>query len=277
MIIEQKIKTNVINEIIAMTKTFDGDVYGQAIRDYRICGQTNIQLINIRLENSYFKPFTILLNSRYQLTELPAKLINGININSFRLSPKPAASFFLPITLDIVLMTRPLFRVSFIDFDVNLLTESDKAIFLRFVPNILKYIPDKLSFVKDRIITKHFTTLPCERLLQDVCHMVDKAIDMTNHGWTMDDLNHTKSTWLVGKWEGFVAGKHRKNISREQYNKLIECNTCSLCHEKFQNNDMVINTACNHVFHWQCNSSNGLSCWAKEHSTCPYCRSEMFL
>lgn len=276
MVIEQKIKTNVINEIIAMTKTFDGDVYGEAIRDYRMCGQTTIPKIDIRLENSYFKPFTILLHSKFAITELPAKVVNGININSFRLSPKPSSSFFLPIVLDIVLMTRALFRISFIDFDVNLLTESDKAIFLRFVPNIFKYIPDKLSHIKDRIITKHFTSLPCERLLQDVCLMVDKAIDMTNQGWTMDDLYHTKNTWVVGKWEGFVSGKHRKHISREQYNKLIECNTCSLCHEKIQTNDIVINTACNHVFHWRCNPNNGLCCWAKEHSTCPYCRSEMF-
>lgn len=277
MIIEQKIKTNVINEIIAMTKTFDGDVYGEAIRDYRMCGQTNVKQIDVRLDSSYFKPFTILMNSKYQLTEMPCKLINGININSFRVSPKPTSSFFIPIILDIVLMTRPLFRVSFIDFDVNLVTESEKAIFLRHVPSIMKYIPDKISFVKDRIVNKNFTSLHCDRPLQDTCHIVDKAIDMVCQGWTMDDLNHTKNTWVVGKWEGFVAGKNRKTFTREQYNKLIECNTCSLCHEKFQMNDIVLNTACNHVFHWRCNPTNGLHCWAQNHSTCPYCRSEMFV
>lgn len=260
-----------------MTKTFDGDVYGEAIRDYRICGQTNINKIDIRLESPYFKPFTILMHSKYNMTELPPKLVNGITVNSFRLSPKHNASFFLPIVLDIVLMTRPLFRVSFIDFEVNLLTESEKAIFLRLVPHIMKYIPDKLSFVKDRIITKHFASIPIERNLQDTCHIVDKAIDLTNHGWIMDDLNHAKKTWVVGTWDGFIAGKHRKTYCREQYNKLIECNTCSLCHEKIQGNDIILNTACNHVFHWRCNSTNGLLCWAKEHSTCPYCRSEMFV
>lgn len=277
MIIEQKIKTNVINEVIALTKTFDGDVFGEAIRDYRICGQTNIPKIDIRLENSCFKPFTILMHSKYHMTEQPGKIINGVNINSFRISPKPSSSFFMPITLDIVLMTRPLFRVSFIDFEINLLTESEKAMFLRFVPSIIKYIPDKLSFVKDRIIARQFTCLPCDRPLQDTCYTVDKAIELTNRGWTMDDLNHAKSTWVVGKWEGFIAGKHRKTFTREQYNKLIESNTCSLCHEKFQGTDIVFNSACNHVFHWRCNPNNGLCCWAKEHTTCPYCRSEMFV
>lgn len=276
MIIEQKTKTHVINDIIATAKIFDGDIFGSAIRDYKLTGNTRIQDVDIRLDSHSFKPFIILLHTKYNVKQLPDKLYNGITIQTFTLSPKTSNMFFFPINIDIVLMSRHMFRISFLDFDVNLFTENERAIFLRFVPHMLKYLPDKFSYIKERIIAKQFTYLPSEKQLTDLCIIIEKAVKMTHANWTMDDAFHQKDTWVVGKWDGFLTGKHRKNYTREKFTKMSECNTCSLCHEKFAPHDIVLNTACNHVFHWKCNATTGLNVWAKEHSTCPYCRSEMF-
>ena len=278
MVFEERNKTLVINDVIALTKVFDGDIFGGAVRDFKVIGINKIKDIDIRLDSVYYKPFVTLLHTKYTVKHLPDKTYNGIVINCYELYSKEPSVFFFPIKLDIVLMNKHLFKISFLDFDTNLLTENEKAIYIRYIPSMIKYIPDKLSYIKDRIISRTFTYLPSERPQLDLWAIVDKAVQMVNANWTMDDNCHAKDTWVVAKWDSIINsfGKHRKKFNPEKYNKIVSCNTCSLCHEKFNPEDTVLNTVCNHVFHWKCNPETGLSNWAKEHSTCPYCRSEMF-
>lgn len=271
-------KSCIINDIITSSKIFNGDIFGGAIRDYQILGKTDIDDIDIRLDHIYFKPFLSLLSTKYLLVPIfPNKMYNGIIINSFKILNKQSTFYFGELNIDIVLMTKNMFKAAFIDFDINLLSENEKCLYVRFIPFILKYIPDKISFIKNRILDKTFSYLPFERNILDLYWIIDKAVIMTNKGWTMDDNLHPKDTWIVGKWQGFLNGKHKKNINIEKYHQLLSCNECALCHEKFLTQDVILNTSCNHLFHWECNSTNGLKYWVKNNnSSCPYCRCNMF-
>lgn len=273
---------HIINDIISTAKIFAGDVFGGAVRDFRIGGNSDIKDVDIRLDSYYYKPFLTLMSTKYKIEQhLPCKKYNGITINTFEVSPKHIGLVFKPIFVDIVIMTHKIFRVSFIDFDVNLLTENDSSLFLRVVPYAMKYLPDKLQFIKDRISKKNFSCLDTfkgERALDDLIIIIEKSIKMTLKNWEMDDCLQNKSTWVVGKWGQFVQRKHKKKYSHEQHKQLVANEECSLCYEKFKSDDIILNTACNHNFHWKCNHTNGLAFWVKdrEKNTCPCCRSDMF-
>ena len=243
---------DLLNEIIATIKIFDGDIYGEIVRNFRILGETNISEINIRLDVYHYKSFLTLIYNKFNIIQvLPNKYI-------FKILPSN-------INLNILLINKNLFKVSELDFDINLLTENERSLYVKFVPTIFKYIPDKLTFIKNRIISKHFTIIPTERQHSELLNVINKAFELISNNWIMDDLYHQKPIWLVGKWENIISKK-----------KYLDCLECSLCHDKFKTSDLVLNTVCNHTFHWNCNSTNGLMHWAKDHTTCPYCRSEMF-
>lgn len=272
----------VINDIIISTKIFNGDIFGSVIRDYRIANKLSINNIDIRLDSLFINPFLTLLNMKYKVIPiLPCKIYNGISINTYKLLPIIPNMFFNYLFINIVGLSYKMFRISFNDFDCNLLAENDSSLYIRNIPYSLKHVGNKLDFIKNRILLKSFCCLDSiqgERSIKDLIPIIDNAHKMTQQDWIMDDYLQIKDTWLVGYWEGFLNGKHKTRLTLEKYNQLHSCNNCSLCHEPFKLSDIIINTACNHNFHWKCNSANGLRYWVNEHnkSTCPYCRSEMF-
>ncbi len=241
---------NLLNEITSTIKIFDGDIYGEIVRKFKILGDSNINEINLRLDVYHYKSFITLMFNKFNIIQ--------VSKNIFKILP-------YNITINIMLMNKNLFKVSELDFDINLLTENERSLYIKFVPTIFKYIPDKLNFIKNRILTKQFTLIPTERQHSETLTLIDRAFALLSDNWTMDDIYHQKPIWLVGRWENMICKK-----------KYLDCLECSLCHDKFKSSDLVLNTVCNHTFHWNCNSTNGLLHWAKEHTTCPYCRSEMF-
>jgi hypothetical protein len=61
-------------------------------------------------------------------------------------------------------------------------------------------------------------------------------------------------------------------------------NECAICQEDFLPDDIVVNTACNHNFHWFCRcggtgGKSGLYTWVhcEGQTSCPSCRSHMFI
>lgn len=273
----------VIQDILTQTKIFSGDIFGGIIRDYKIKGTKKINDIDIRLDPTYLHPFLTLLNVKYQINPIhPNKTYNGITIYTYEISHKTNHPPFEKLVLDIVLMGYKLFRMSFIDFDVNLLTENSRSLYVRAVPSCLKFKPDMLSYVRDRITCNKFSYIPlaASRTLPDLAVITEKAISMTERGWVMDDEVPTSATWVVGKWEGMMTGANRRKLPRDRVNQIVERNECTLCHEKFHPHDIVFNTACNHNFHWKCpcSTTNGLRTWVmlNEQNQCPLCRSDIF-
>lgn len=272
---------HVINDIVATTKIFSGDVYGSVVRDIRISGKTEVNDIDIRIDYCYIKPYLTILNTRYTVEPvLPFKTYNGINIYSYKVSHRQSDLPFSPIVIDIVLMNPKMFKMAFIDFDVNLFAENDTCLYLRTIPYPLKYCVDKVSLIKQRISSKTFSivdTFGPQKNFQDIVSVVNKAVEMTLLGnWTMDDF-YSKPTWIVGRWDNIVIGKHKRKHTKEMYHQMISQNECCLCHDRFKPKDLVLNTACNHNFHWMCNLNTGLKVWIEQSKTCcPVCRSNMF-
>lgn len=271
---------HVINDVVSTVKMFEGDIFGSVVRDMRICGRTDVNNVNVRLDYCHVKPFLTIMNTRYSVESLPPKIRNGVNVYCYRMSNKHNAVPFEPVVLDIVLMNPKMFRIAFTDFDVNLLSENDTCLYIRTVPQPLKYCADKISLLKQRMLNKSFSivdTFGPQKLPGDIVDVVSKAIEMTvAANWTMDDF-YARPTWIVGKWDDIVIGKHRRKHTREMYSQMVSLNQCCLCHDKFKTNDIVFNTACNHNFHWMCNAKNGLKVWVEHSKTCcPVCRCNMF-
>ncbi len=259
-----------MQDIVVLAKVFHADIYGSFVRDV----VKKAKNLNIRIDSYMLNSFLTILNTKYTLEQLDDLVINGVNIPSYALTPK----YFdnnIEVIINLAVMSKNMFRMSFLDFDVNLLTENQTKLYLRYIPPSIKYIPDQIGFVRERIASKSFCTIQSDLAVPDIADVIDNAVKLTCNGWTMDDILHTKPTWVVGKWQSFAAMKHKKKQTYDQYIRMMECNECSLCHEKFKDdtNKIVINTACNHNFHWMC-----LSKWVRDFgkSCCPYCRSEMF-
>ena len=78
---------NFINDIIATIKIFDGDIYGEIIRNFRILGDANITDINVRLDVYHYKSFLTLMHNKFNMIQvLPNKYIykiipHNINLN----------------------------------------------------------------------------------------------------------------------------------------------------------------------------------------------------
>lgn len=269
-----------VADVITMVKLFGGDVFGGVVRDMRVAGRTDFSNVDARIDSIQKKPFLTLIHMKYDVRPvIPGKVCNGVQFESYRLHAKFGRAAIDPIELDIAVMTPKMFRVSFVDFDVNLFAEGDASLYLRCVPYSLKFFPDKISFLKDRIVSKTFACVdshPKERALRDLWQVIDKAEKMTLNGWTMDDFYG--STWVVSRWSSLVLGKSRRRQTRDRYAQMVEQNECSFCHEAFKGDDVVFNGACNHNFHWRCGVSNGLCYWINNHerSSCPYCRSDLF-
>lgn len=275
-------KLYVINDIISTTKMFTGDIYGSVVRDIKISGKTQVNDVNIRLDFCYIKPFLTFLNTKYTIEPLiSTKIHNGVKIHCYKVSHKHFDTQFSPILLDIVFMNPKMFKIAFIDFDVNLFAENDTSLYLRIVPNSLKYCADKISLLKQRIMNKTFSVVESftqHKQTEDILCIINKAVEMTIlDNWTMDDYYTNKPTWIVGKWENIVIGKHKRKHTNELYHQMISQGECCLCHERFKKNEIVFNTACNHNFHWMCNFNTGLKAWVQQSKTCcPVCRSHMF-
>ena len=104
---------------------------------------------------------------------------------------------------------------------------------------------------------------------------LNKCAELINNGWIMDDFYLKEKTSILFLW------KNRNNNIRTSFNddklkKLENFNNCIICSSDFKEGDLVINTKCNHNFHWNCdNNISGIKEWISNFShNCPICRCE---
>jgi hypothetical protein len=265
-----------INDIILYTKAFQGDIFGEFIREWRILRNIDINCeIDIRLEFMHLRPFLNMISLKYEITDLT-------NIYSYLISNKSSFNFN-PIKLNIHLIYKKLFLTSAGDFDCNLLAENDNSIYIRYFPYNFKFCIDKLTFIKERIFKRRFCLISNDTTnLVYIVKNIEKAIKLINLKWIMDDLILGDKSWIVSRWDDllFRIQEIRIFYDIDKISLLKNCDECCLCQEKFKNEDIVINTVCNHNFHWICNNSEsaGLFLWVKNQnkSTCPFCRMTIY-
>jgi len=130
--------------------------------------------------------------------------------------------------------------------DINLLSLNENGL------NMINYKNKrKIDFttILNRIIYKKFS------FIDDYCfniyNNIDKAIELLYDGWIMDDYYLKKETSVLFFWKNRdLVRTHYNDKEKEMMNND---NKCSICTSDFENDDLVINTKCNHNFHWDCN------------------------
>lgn len=286
-----------ITEVVNGIKAFYGDLFGAFVYNWRVLGLISNVTIQFRLDTIMLPILLNILSLRFRVADEDAYSGQFPLYFGCTLLPLEENSH-LPIKLRAVLIGKKAFRISTPNFDINMLTEDDCAMYVRNHNTAnMRYIIDKLTYLKERICLKTFSAVQrfyVQRILNDIGNaneittMVEDAIDLINQGWTMDDRLIGTEAWIVTKWGLFLnrPHKYRTTLNTKKLASIIENNQCSLCQEQFDDDSIVINTACHHSFHWICHSdveglgkSGGLKAWVENTSSrqcCPCCRSFMF-
>ena len=124
---------------------------------------------------------------------------------------------------------------------------------------------------------------------EQIILLIDRSLRLVMRGWVMDDMLLGNKTWVLAQWNVLTNELKmvRNKYDKEKYEQMI-CNTeCAICNEEFKPTDIIINTKCNHNFHWNdmCTTylqnktvrCKGLKEWVKRGKiTCPVCRQFMF-
>ena len=94
---------------------------------------------------------------------------------------------------------------------------------------------------------------------------------MVKNNFIMDDIYNNNISIFI-KWEN-IDKNSRLYYSEKERNKLKNNDKCIICSSKFHYADIIINTQCNHNFHWVCCNNNGLRNWVMNFKiSCPICR-----
>lgn len=271
-----------VNQIITYIKAFYADIYGPFIYNWRILGIMKNECINFRIDMHSLNILLNILALHFKIIEEDVIQIGIFPIYyTYKLVSKDNNLKIHPIIIKALLINKKTFICLYPDFDIELLTEDDSSLYIRsIVPNI-RFIIDKITYIKERICIKKFCSLQKIHPLKapsDVAQIIDTARDLIQKGWTMDDNLLGENTWIIFIWGNFIKNPtiNRSNSNNE---KIVNNDICSLCHEKFKNDDIILNTSCHHNFHWNCSNENdGLKNWVTKHNRlcCPYCRDLMF-
>lgn len=277
-----------MDDILVHIKAFDGDVYGSVIRDYKLRNNTFIKDINCRIDVCMFSAFLNILYLHFDVTDYPKyykhQYINVIK--SLQIRPKYSNSNDISMTLEILVMTRAEWMRLPCDFDVNLFAENSQSRYIRSHYKVLDKYVDVLTHVNKRIKTGQFALLEptSNKTASEVLLCVDKARRLVTRGYMMDDSILMKNSWVINSWYLLQSHAHdsRRSHDPKQLGQMQSSCECSVCNETFNGMDIVINTKCNHNFHWNSCTPNGTKClglreWVRlGNLTCPLCREQMF-
>jgi hypothetical protein len=284
--------------IIKTVKAFDGDVYGNVIRDYKINKNMDVLNVHCRIDVYFVNVFGQTLSVMFDVIELPISIGGIIGLTKrYLVTPKPpypctshGSIAPMPVQLEVAIMTKSEWSRLKCDFDVNLFAENCSSRYIRTDYNILHRFVDRYEHLTQRIKNMKFCVVDfsmCKSLAL-VRAFVDNSVAMIVNGWTMDDLIWGDDTWVVNKWISFQmkTKEIRTKYTNDKIERMLAQDVCLLCNDKFSPTDIVINTRCNHNYHWgPCQSSddtgtikcNGLIEWVRRDKiTCPCCRTTMF-
>jgi hypothetical protein len=150
--------------------------------------------------------------------------------------------------------------------------------------NIIKYENSNnnlgiFNTILNRIINKKFSFI--DDYSYDIFNNINKCVELINNGWIMDDFYLKDKTSVFFFWKNIHKYNIRTTFTHIDNEKIKSDDLCSICSSNFKDNDIIINTKCNHNFHWDCNyggtskNISGLKNWISKFShKCPICRYE---
>ncbi len=268
-------------DIIRCVYSVDGDVFGGYVRDSIVDADCNIRDLDVRVDPDKVSILTNMLSTQFEIG------FNAVSTNyrtmgviSYSLSPKDVRDSN-PLKMDVLACTSAKWQLYPCDFDVNQLAKNSNSMFVRpFSSSCLLFCNNRYDAVVGRCNKKRFALLALPaNIFADTITLLVRSKDLVGRGWVMDDHYLGNKSWVFSTWSSLCenASNIRKKRSDSALASLTSQHDCCLCHEKFQNDDVVINTCCNHNFHWVCNNTNeasGLLNWfkIKQSFACPMCR-----
>ena len=160
--------------------------------------------------------------------------------------------------------------------DINLVSLENSGL------NLIKYENSNNNYIKfncilNRIINNKFSFIN-KNYSYNIFDNLNKSIELIHNGWIMDDYYLKENTCILFLWKN-IKENIRTSFKDDELKKLKEGNYCIICSSEFKDDDLIINTKCNHNFHWNCdncnNSNSGIKNWTSKFShKCPICRCE---
>jgi hypothetical protein len=149
-----------------------------------------------------------------------------------------------------------------------------------YIKNHLENINICYNLIIDGYLMDDYTLTEMYKFRKKKCKKIQSSI--------LYDKNLLKNTIgiIFFKWSDreLLENKNLRNLyKKEDYKKILSQDECIICSNKFKDDDIVINTSCNHNFHWRtdCNLNidcPGVSNWITNHKyNCPICRFENFI
>jgi hypothetical protein len=280
-----------MEEVINYIKAINGTIFGGYVRD-KLANITSHRDIDCRIEKIQIQQLlNILIVGNHVVENIVGENYRRMDVLSYTIAPKRNPN--QPFKLDVLCASEAKWAQYPCDFDVNMLVESNESIYIRqHIFSALWSIPNKINHILQRCRTKHFALIsfPHDNF-EDIWIFLLRAKDLVERGWTMDDTYLGSGSWIFGKWGKIQNSAQilRSHANENHINAMLSQNMCSICHEKFSDDDLVINTCCNHNFHWECNNTSpshtqnpntneatGLGHWfkIKKCYQCPVCRQD---
>jgi len=269
---------NSVLDVIATIKAMGGDLLENIVYNWRVRGDMQNEPIIFRMDSHILSSFLCVLSIRYKVSDdfdssrpqyfsytLQSKLqdTEKIEIKAWTVNKK-------------IMQSHPC------NFDIHLIYEDSLSMALRYLPYCMINLPDKITHLKERMCKQRFTTVDStiahNRSTRDNVQCIEEACALVDKAWCMDDDLLGNKTWIVAKWGPFSSrpSEYRAALSSQQ----LEPQMCPLCHENFNKDDIIINTKCNHNFHWLCDKKGfyGLRTWigTQDKRICPCCRADLF-
>lgn len=283
---EQATRRSHIERLIRLVKSFQGDVYGDALRHCSsLFGETSAAVpvhlrsppiaanaIRCRISPEYVMLFLSVLRVDYS--------VQRQDDGSYSLF---ASGFgLLPLTLHITIMSRREWGLTAADFDIDMLAMDALRVYVRNGATLrLCHAQDVFDYLMTRLRRGRFCLTDAGRTLLHNQRAMKRAYALVHAGWVMDDVVlGCKRGWALTRLPEATAAC----MTEEE-------RMCALCHECFKPDEIVSKLSCGHVFHYVCGTTSapcgaetgncesvkthsGLFTWL-EHScanTCPYCR-----
>ena len=270
-----------MEDVVGIVKAFYADIYGAYVRNlYADKEPENGKSLDIRIDEQLFSYFIGVLGVFYNVTFriIHASGVSiGIRAKNANIDSEHAIDMNITWCNALRWNTVPTEII-----DVNLLVSNGTAIFVR--PDaILTFtaMSNKIDHVMKRVQAHRFglVRLPVFPPTS-VLKVLNKCHDLVQDGWVMDDAYIGKSSAVINTWKSFTTQTVRNAFTPQEKESLISQDQCSLCQDTFQDDDIVLNTCCNHNFHWVCHSDDratrmsGISSWfhLKRDFACPFCR-----
>lgn len=292
-----------LDKLFNIIQSFNGNIFGEPIRDYYINykllnkNYTDITFDNINIifhNKNIIKYFIRIISNNYEIYKennlIDDKYIkyetyilyynyladNKYNIKILKLN-------IFTNNICIYLKNNNIYSLTN-DLDCNQLATNDKSLFLIMKDDSLyhnlfyKNNFNNFNVVFNRVLNKRFSIVKKDFKFNNYINNIDAAYNLLKQDWTMDDYYYN-NICILFNWKNKDSNNYRLKYSKEDYNKLKSNESCIICGSNFTNDCTVINTICNHNFHWYCNKDkHGLKYWVENHNiSCPICRLQDFI